>query len=190
MNTALLDGYLADHRAVFNQLETLAATITTTAERIAGCMRDGRKLMLCGNGGSAADCQHIAAEFTGRFCTDRQPLAALALTTDCSALTCIGNDYGFEDVFVRQVLALGQRGDCLLAISTSGNSTNVLRAVDAARERGIATIGLLGRDGGALASRCDLTLVVAGADTARIQEAHIFIGHALCGLVEHALFEQ
>jgi D-sedoheptulose 7-phosphate isomerase len=190
MTAALFDTFLQDHRAVFNRLETLAASIATAAERIAGCMRDGRKLMLCGNGGSAADCQHIAAEFTGRFCTDRPPLAALALTTDCSALTCIGNDYGFDDVFVRQVLALGQRGDCLLAISTSGNSRNVLRAVEAARERGIATIGLLGRDGGALAGRCDLPLVIAGADTARIQEAHIFIGHALCGLVEHALFAQ
>ena len=190
MSTALFDGFLADHRAVFNRLETLAATISVAAERIAGCMRDGRKLMLCGNGGSAADCQHIAAEFTGRFCSDRHPLAALALTTDSSALTCIGNDYGFDDVFMRQVLALGQRGDCLVAISTSGNSKNVLRAVDAARERGIATVGLLGRDGGALASRCDLPVIVRSDDTARIQEAHIFIGHALCGLVEHALFAQ
>ena len=190
MSTALFDGFLADHRAVFNRLETLAATISVAAERIAGCMRDGRKLMLCGNGGSAADCQHIAAEFTGRFCSDRHPLAALALTTDSSALTCIGNDYGFDDVFMRQVLALGQRGDCLVAISTSGNSKNVLRAVDAARERGIATVGLLGRDGGALASPCDLPVIVRSDDTARIQEAHIFIGHALCGLVEHALFAQ
>ena len=190
MGTALFSDYLAGHRAVFESLDGLAGCIATVSERLAQCLMDGRKIMLCGNGGSAADCQHIAAEFTGRFCADRAPLAALSLTTDCSALTCISNDYRFEDVFARQVIALGQRGDCLVGISTSGNSANVLRAMEAARTRGISTIGLLGRDGGRVAPLCDLAVVVPGEDTARIQEAHIFIGHAWCGLVEDVLFHQ
>jgi len=192
MNTttaaALLQDYLAGHRAVFAAIEPLAGRIATVAERLARCLRDGRKILLCGNGGSAADCQHLAAEFTGRFASDRAPLAALALTTDTSALTCIANDYAFDEVFARPLRALGQPGDCLVGISTSGNSANVLRAMEAARERGISTIGLLGRDGGRIAACCDLAVVVPGEDTARIQEAHIFIGHAWCGLVEHALF--
>ena len=190
MTGPTLQGLLANHRAALEQVEAIGPAIDVAAERIAGCLRDGRKLMLCGNGGSAADCQHLAAEFTGRFCRDRVPLPAIALTTDSSVLTCIGNDYGFDEVFARQVTALGQKGDCLVAISTSGNSKNVLRAVEAARERGIATIGLLGRDGGSIAGRCDLPLVIPGQHTAHIQEAHIFIGHAWCALVEHVLFNR
>jgi D-sedoheptulose 7-phosphate isomerase len=165
VNAPTLHELLENHRAVFDRVEALGPCIAVAAERIAGCLRDGRKLMLCGNGGSAADCQHLAAEFTGRFCQDRVPLPAIALTTDSSVLTCIGNDYGFDEVFARQVTALGQKGDCLVAISTSGNSKNVLRAVDAARERGIATIGLLGRDGGAIAPRCDLPIVIDSPHT-------------------------
>jgi len=141
-------------------------------------------LMLCGNGGSAADSQHLAAEFTGRFSKDRPPIAAVALSTDTSALTCIGNDYSFNDIFARQVLALGKAGDCLIAISTSGNSGNVLAAVAAAKSLGISTIGLLGRDGGKLKAQCDVSIVVPSQVTARIQEAHILIGHSLCGAVE------
>jgi D-sedoheptulose 7-phosphate isomerase len=187
MTATVLHAYLAGHRRVFDSLEVLASPITTAAERMAQCLRDGGKLLLCGNGGSAADCQHIAAEFTGRFQRERAPLAALALTTDTSALTCIGNDYGFEQVFARQVQALGRAGDCLVGISTSGRSPNVVHAMRAARERGLSTIGLLGRDGGELAALCDLAVIVPGDDTARIQEAHLFIEHAWCGLVEHAL---
>jgi len=187
--SALLEHWLADHRRVFNALEEVAASIAATAERMTRALRDGRKLMFCGNGGSAADSQHLAAEFVGRFRIERAPLAAIALTTDSSILSCVGNDYSFDEVFARQVLALGAAGDCLVAISTSGNSRNVLRAVEAARERGVSTIGLLGRDGGALARACDAAVVVPGEDTARIQEAHIFVGHAWCGLVEHALFD-
>jgi len=141
-------------------------------------------LMLCGNGGSAADSQHLAAEFTGRFSKDRPPIAAVALSTDTSALTCIGNDYSFNDIFARQVQALGKAGDCLIAISTSGNSGNVLAAVAAAKSLGISTIGLLGRDGGKLKAQCDVSIVVPSQVTARIQEAHILIGHSLCGAVE------
>ena len=143
--------------------------------------------MLCGNGGSAADSQHLAAEFTGRFIKDRPPIAAIALSTDTSALTCIANDYSFEAIFARQVQAIGKPGDCLIAISTSGNSGNVLAAVAAAKAIGITCIGLLGRDGGKLKSVCDISIVVPSQVTARIQEAHILIGHSLCGAVEQQL---
>jgi D-sedoheptulose 7-phosphate isomerase len=178
---------LAEHRAVFALLGTLQADVEAAARTIARCLHNGNKLLLCGNGGSAADSQHIAAELTGRFVRDRRPLAALALTTDTSALTCIANDYAFDQVFVRQVQALGRPGDCLLAISTSGRSANLLQAVDAAALMGLDTIGLLGGDGGLLRKRCHQAMVVPSRTTARIQEAHIFIGHNLCGLVEEAL---
>ncbi|WP_087691079.1 MULTISPECIES: D-sedoheptulose-7-phosphate isomerase [unclassified Pandoraea] len=178
---------LEQHLALFQQLEGLAPAVDHACRLITESMRSGGKLMICGNGGSAADSQHIAAEFTGRFIADRRPLAALALSTDTSALTCIGNDYSFAEVFARQVTGLGRAGDCLLGISTSGNSENVIRAVAAAREQGIRTVGLLGRDGGALASLCDHAIVVPSDVTARIQEAHILIGHTLCGGVEQAL---
>lgn len=146
-----------------------------------------KKLIICGNGGSAADSQHIAAEFTGRFIKDRPPIAVLALSTDTSALTCISNDYSFAEVFSRQLRALGQAEDCLLAISTSGNSENVIQAVLAAKEMRIKTIGLLGRDGGRLKDLCDCAIVVPSEITARIQEAHILIGHSICGSVEVGL---
>ena len=183
----IIRGGLQEHLTLFQSLSSLVPEIERAASLIADALGDGRKLMLCGNGGSAADGQHIAAEMTGRFVKDRRPLAAIALSTDTSALTCIANDYGFDEVFSRQVLALGARGDCLVGISTSGNSRNVIRAVEAARSAGMAVIGLLGRDGGALRSLCDLPIVIPSQTTARIQEAHIFIGHTLCALVEEAL---
>lgn len=175
---------LREHRALFDTLHALRAPVEAAALRMAQCLRDGGKLMFCGNGGSAADSQHLAAEFTGRFLDDRRPLAALALSTDSSALTCIANDYAFDHVFERQLRALGRRGDVLVGISTSGNSANVVRAVLAARELGVATVGLLGRDGGELGRLCELSVVVPSPTTARIQEAHIFIGHAWCAIVE------
>jgi D-sedoheptulose 7-phosphate isomerase len=178
---------LEAHLALFSTLQALEPAVRGAAEQVASCLRSGGKLMLCGNGGSAADSQHIAAEFTGRFIHDRRPLAAMALSTDTSALTCIANDYSFEEVFARQVEALGRTGDCLLAISTSGNSPNVVRAAEVAKRAGMAVIGLLGRDGGRLASMCDLPIIVPENSTARIQEAHIFIGHTICGLTEQAL---
>ena len=143
--------------------------------------------MFCGNGGSAADSQHLAAELTGRFIHDRRPLAAIALSTDSSALTCIGNDYSFDEVFARQVAGLGRAGDLLIGISTSGNSRNVIRAVEEAQKLGMQTIGLLGRDGGQLRNLCDHSIVVSSTVTARIQECHILIGHTLCGLIEQEL---
>jgi D-sedoheptulose 7-phosphate isomerase len=184
---SLFQENLSAHRALFDELGGLERAVHAAGEHVAASLRNGGKLMLCGNGGSAADSQHIAAEFTGRFVNDRRPLAALALSTDTSALTCIANDYSFDDVFARQVQGLGRAGDCLLAISTSGNSPNVLRAVEAARRQRITVIGLLGRDGGKLAGLCEFPIVVPAQSTARIQEAHIFIGHTLCGVVEHAL---
>ena len=182
-----LEGHLQEHLSVFGSLSGLAEPIERTADMLAQALLNGNKLMLCGNGGSAADSQHLAAEFTGRFVKDRKPLAALALSTDSSALTCIANDYSFDEVFSRQVLALGRPGDCLLAISTSGNSRNVIRAVESARSIGVRTIGLLGRDGGLLRGNCDLAIVVPSQTTARIQEAHIFIGHTLCAILESRL---
>lgn len=184
---ALWKSGLEEHLELFNRLASLADDVAKAAAVIASAVSDGNKVMFCGNGGSAADSQHLAAEFVGRFVKDRRPLGALALSTDSSALTCIGNDYGFDDVFYRQVVGLGRAGDCLVAISTSGNSRNVIKAVEAARAADIQVVGLLGRDGGALKSMCDIPIVVASPTTARIQEAHIFIGHTLCGMVEKAL---
>ena len=186
-SAAILHSGLDEHMEVFRRLGSLAPLIQEAADLVAATLSQGGKLMLCGNGGSAADSQHLAAELSGRFVDDRRPLAAIALSTDTSALTCIANDYGFDEVFSRQVTGLGREGDCLLAISTSGNSRNVLRAADAAGAAGIAVIGLLGRDGGALRALCDVAIVVPSATTARIQEAHIFIGHTLCAMVEAAL---
>jgi len=164
--------------------------IIAAAEMIVETMQAGGKIMLCGNGGSAADSQHIAAEFTNRLSTalERPALAALALTTDTSFLTANANDYGFEHVFERQVEALGKKGDVLVGISTSGNSQNVIRAVRLCRQRGIRTIGLLGGDGGQLRVLVDLAIVVPSNNTQYIQEAHIAIGHIMCELVEKSLF--
>jgi len=186
MKSLLLQN-IAEHCDLLGRMHSLDAPTRDAAELMASSLRAERKLMLCGNGGSAADCQHIASELTGRFVKDRRPLAAIALSTDSSALTCIANDYAFEEVFARQLTGLGRAGDCLLAISTSGRSANVLKAVQAAGALGIHTVGLLGRDGGPIGALCDVALVVPSDITARIQEMHILIGHTLCGMVEAAL---
>ncbi|MEZ5503659.1 MAG: D-sedoheptulose 7-phosphate isomerase [Halioglobus sp.] len=149
----------------------------------------GNKLLIAGNGGSAADAQHIAAEFVSRFNFDRPGLPALALTTDTSILTAVGNDYGYEQLFRRQVEANGQAGDVFLGISTSGNSPNILQALEGARLKGLTTFGLTGRSGGKMHKLCDHCLRVPSDDTPRIQEAHILVGHTLCAMVESALFE-
>jgi len=146
------------------------------------------KLLVFGNGGSAADAQHIAGEFVNRFLQKRRGLPAIALTTDGGVLTCIANDSGFENVFARQIEALGTKGDVCLAISTSGTSSNIVRACEQARAQGIKVIGLLGRDGGNVAALCDLTLIVPSNDTQRIQEAHNLTGHVLCELIELEMF--
>ncbi|MED5618588.1 D-sedoheptulose-7-phosphate isomerase [Ideonella sp. BN130291] len=178
---------LAEHFSTFHALAALQPQVEQVAGVLADALRSGGKVMLCGNGGSASDSQHIAAELTGRFVKDRAPLAGLALTTDTSALTSIGNDYDFGAVFERQVRGLGRAGDCLIGLSTSGNSENVIRAVEAAHALGITTIGLLGRDGGRLAALCRHAVVVPSNTTARIQEAHIFVGHLWCQLIEQRL---
>lgn len=167
----------------------LLENIWRLAERTIAAYRSGKKVLLMGNGGSAADAQHLAAEFVGRFELQRKAFPAIALTTDSSILTAVSNDFGFEESFARQVQALAADGDILIAISTSGKSANVLRAVDAARRAGCYTAGLTGKKGGELASRVDLLLAVPSEKTQRIQEAHGLIGHMYCGLVERALSE-
>jgi D-sedoheptulose 7-phosphate isomerase len=164
--------------------------ITFFAEKIALALTSDRKLLLCGNGGSAADAQHIAAEFINRYELERPPLPAIALTTDTSILTSVGNDYSFDEIFSKQVKALGVEGDVLLAISTSGNSANVIEAVKAAKSLGIFTVGLTGCEGGQLTRLVDLSMVVKSNVTARIQETHILVGHIICELVDYLLFQQ
>ena len=178
---------ISEHQRTIHAISQLKDGVEKAVDQLSKCLNSGHKLIFCGNGGSAADSQHLAAEFTGRFSAERKPLAALSLTTDSSALTCISNDYSFEDVFSRQLLALGRPGDTLIAISTSGNSSNVVKAVRAAQDIGIYTIGLLGKDGGILNGLCDLSLVVPSTNTARVQEAHILLGHIFCGAVERKL---
>ncbi|MEM7828534.1 MAG: D-sedoheptulose 7-phosphate isomerase [Candidatus Aenigmatarchaeota archaeon] len=156
---------------------------------IAESFRKGNKLLLFGNGGSASDAQHIASEFVNRFKIERNPLPAIALTTDTSIITSIGNDYRFEDIFSRQIKAIGKEGDIAIAISTSGNSLNVIEGVRAARSMNITTVALTGRDGGELAKIVDFPLIVNSFDTPRIQEVHITTGHILCELVDKVLFE-
>jgi len=165
-----------------------ATTIAAIVDRIAAALGGGHKLLLAGNGGSASDAQHIAGEFVGRLNYDRAPAAAIALTTDGSVLTAIANDYGYERVFERQVLGLGRPGDVLIAISTSGRSPNILRAIAAARANGLVTIGFTGRSGGDMATQCELCLRVPADSTQLIQQIHITAGHIVCGLVEERLF--
>jgi len=189
MQAAIRDLFAASVRAKQVFLDENAAALERAIGIVADALGGGHKLLLFGNGGSAADAQHLAAEFVGRFMRERRALPAVALTTDTSALTAIANDYGYDEVFARQVRALGARGDVALAISTSGKSPSVLRAVDACREIGITTIGLTGGDGGALAGAVDVSLRVSASRLSpRIQETHILIGHVLCELVDRRLF--
>jgi D-sedoheptulose 7-phosphate isomerase len=180
---------LAESAAVKKAIgETCAADIVRAGEALLGAFRAGGKLLLCGNGGSAADAQHIAAELVVRMSIAGRPaLPAVALTTDTSALTAAGNDIGFEHVFARQVEALGARGDVLLAISTSGNSENVVRAAAEARRRGMTVVGFLGGGGGRLAPLCDVAVTVPSVDTQRVQEGHIAVAHIICGFVERSM---
>ena len=166
--------------------EELVEPIERLGAMVSETLRAGGKILFCGNGGSAADAQHLAAEYVVRFARERRPLPAIALTTDTSVLTAAANDDGFETVFARQVLALGRRGDLLVLHSTSGTSPNLLAAADAARELGAATAALLARDGGALRERVDLAIVVPTSSPARAQELHITIGHVVCELVDRA----
>jgi len=185
-----IDRHLQHSLAALEQVvrdEALRRTAQAIGRALVAALRAGNKILLVGNGGSAADAQHIAAELVGRYKQERQGLAAIALTTDTSALTAIGNDYGFERVFVRQVEALGTPGDVLLALSTSGRSASILSALSTARQRGLVTIGMTGANGEAMRESCDTLLMVPIEDTPVIQQLHMVFAHAICDAVEQAI---
>lgn len=176
----------AHQKTIEATIEKLIPNVETASHMIVDTLKSGNKILLCGNGGSASDAQHIAAELTGRYKSERRGLPGIALNTDTSALTAIANDYGYDRVFDRQVEALANEGDLLIGISTSGNSANVISAVKVAKEMGCKSLGLSGRDGGAMDEVCDLNIIVPSDDTPRIQEMHILIGHTLCQAVDDA----
>ena len=178
---------LEQSAAALGRLRDQAGTITDIARAVTVALRAGGTLFLCGNGGSAAQCQHVAAELTGRFKLERRGLRAIALTTDTSALTALGNDYGFDNVFARQVEALGRPGDVLMGLSTSGGSKNVVKAFEKAGELDMTTVALVGPNGGALADMADLCLAAPGDTTANVQECHIAALHVVCEIVEREL---
>jgi D-sedoheptulose 7-phosphate isomerase len=178
-----------EHLALAQALQTLSSSVSDAVDMIYSSLAAGGQLLIAGNGGSAADAQHIAAELTGRFLLERQPFRALALHVNTSSLTAIGNDYGYEYVFARELSAHARPGDVLLVISTSGNSRNILRAIEAARKTNVGVIGLTGGSGGQMQNACDLCLCVPSKSTPRIQEMHITIGHTICELLEERLAE-
>lgn len=187
---AIFDAHISQHQDALQSLIALKPAIENAGKLIAMCLQRGNKVLLCGNGGSAADAQHIAAEFVGRFIAERKGLPAIALTTDTSILTAVANDYGYDHVFARQVEALAKEGDVLIGISTSGNSPNVLAAVEAAKQMGCSAIGLLGRDGGKLKLLVEHAVTVPAQLTAAVQECHIVIGHIWCAMVDAAILKK
>lgn len=184
MKETILDEFNSHKKTIEDTIEKLVPDVEKASKMAIETLKNGGKILLCGNGGSAADAQHIAAELTGRYKTERRGLAGIAITTDTSALTAIGNDYGYDRVFDRQVEALAREGDLLIGISTSGNSQNVINAFKVAKELGCRTLGLSGRDGGKFNGACDLNVVVPSDNTPRIQEMHILIGHVICQLID------
>ncbi|MEO6499704.1 MAG: D-sedoheptulose 7-phosphate isomerase [Mucilaginibacter sp.] len=178
------DELIAHQQTIQKVIDTLTGDIEAACEMVTSVVKAGNMVFLAGNGGSAADAQHIAAEFTGRFVKERKPLRGIALTTDTSALTAIANDYGYDNVFSRQLEGLASPGDLFIGISTSGNSQVILNAFESAKKTGCKTLGLSGRDGGKMNGLCDLNVVVPAEVTARIQEMHILIGHILCKAVD------
>jgi D-sedoheptulose 7-phosphate isomerase len=178
---------IAHRETVEKTIDTMIPQIEEASRLLIDTLKNGNKVLLCGNGGSAADAQHIAAELTGRYKTERRGLAAIALTTDTSALTAIANDYGYNRIFDRQVEALVREGDLVIGISTSGESLNIISALLLARDMGAKTLGLSGKGGGKMNYVCDLNLVIPSDDTPRIQEMHILVGHTLCQAVDDAL---
>ena len=181
-----MESIIEEHINVIKNIQI--APIKHVAEKIKESLSNNGKVIWMGNGGSAADCQHLAAEFIGRFEKERNPFASVALTTDTSILTAIGNDYGFDKIFSRQIESNGEKGDILIAISTSGNSPNILNALKTCREKGIITLGLTGGIGGAMKEFCDHVIIVPSNETPVIQESHIMIGHMICGLIEEEIF--
>ncbi len=184
MLTMIKSELQAHKETIDKTIEVMVPSIQEASKLVSKTLLDGHKVLLCGNGGSAADAQHIAAELSGRYKTERKGLPGIALTTDTSALTAISNDYGYDRIFDRQVEALANEGDLLIGISTSGNSANVISALKLAKELGCTTLGMSGRDGGAMNEVCTLNLVVPSFDTPRIQEMHILIGHIICQAVD------
>ena len=182
-----INDYIDRHQSAVRALAQCADDVEHVASMCVSALRAGNKILICGNGGSAADAQHMAAELVGRFVSDRRALPAVALTTDTSALTAIANDYGYDDVFSRQVAGLAQQGDVILGISTSGNSGSILAACDAGRSAGCHVVGLTGRDGGSLIEHCDAAVIAPAKETAHIQECHIIVIHLLCALIEQGL---
>ena len=187
MKNVIEKEFLGHLETIQKVIETMNKPLQEASQLAVDTLKAGNKILLFGNGGSAADAQHIAAELTGRYKTERRGLPAIALTTDTSALTAIGNDYGYDRVFDRQVEALASKGDLLIGISTSGNSKNVINAFKIGQEIGCKTIGLSGRDGGAMNDYCDINLVVPSNDTPRIQEMHILFGHTICQIIDNEL---
>jgi len=184
MLTMIKSELQAHKETIDKTIEVMVPSIEEASTLVSQTLQGGHKVLLCGNGGSAADAQHIAAELSGRYKTERRGLPGIALTTDTSALTAIANDYGYDRIFDRQVEALANEGDLLIGISTSGNSDNVTSALRLAQEMGCTTLGMSGRDGGAMNEVCTLNLVVPSFDTPRIQEMHILIGHIICQAVD------
>jgi len=182
---ALIENEIKAHiESAKRSLELIVDDILEASMLASTTLKEGNKILIMGNGGSAADAQHIAAELTGRYKKERKGLPCIALTTDTSALTAIGNDYGFNFIFSRQVEALANEGDLVIGISTSGNSPNIIEALSKAREIGCKSIGLIGKDGGAMKKACDIAIVIPSNDTPRIQEMHITIGHIMCQIIE------
>lgn len=184
MKQTIKDEFLSHLEIIKKTIETMQETLEEASKLAVETLKNGNKILLCGNGGSAADAQHIAAELVGRYKTERRGLPGIALTTDTSALTAIGNDYGYDRIFDRQVEALANKGDLLIGISTSGNSSNILSALKVAKDMGCKTLGMSGRDGGKMNEICDINLVVPSNDTPRIQEMHILIGHTICQIID------
>ena len=183
----LINKHILEHQVTLNSVANLDESIIKVANLLIECLEHGGTIFWCGNGGSASDSQHLAGELVGRFIGDRKPLKSIALTADSAVTTCIVNDYGYKHIFSRQIEALGNEGDILIGISTSGNSENVIHAFEVAKQKGIITIGLLGKGGGKSSALVNQSIIVPSKSTARVQEMHILIGHILCDLIEVGL---
>ena len=189
MKSIIENEFNAHTQAISNSVKFAIKDIENAAKISIDCLKNGNKILIFGNGGSAADAQHIAAEITGRYKTQRKGLSAIALTTDTSALTSIGNDFGFDKIFERQVEALANKGDTLIGISTGGSSRNVINALKLAKDLNCKTIGFSGRDGGEFNSICDVNIIAKSDDTPRIQELHMLVGHTICHLIDQAFLD-
>ena len=187
MNKTIRNEFLSHLETINNVIDTMEQELVIASDLVVKTLKNGNKILLCGNGGSAADAQHIAAELTGRYKTERRGLPGIALTTDTSALTAIGNDYGYDIIFSRQVESLANKNDLVIGISTSGNSTNIINALKVAQDIGCKTLGFSGKDGGMMDKVCDLNLIVPSNNTPRIQEMHILFGHIICQCIDNEI---